>query len=477
MRLCDVYIEPKTEQGTMVLDEVEAFLKNSRETVLIIEAVAGSGKSSLMAKMATLYGDKTHYFIKLSELSRKDDIGLIDELTEYSKRDSAWSEFYQKGNVLFLDGFDEIASKLNYANLQKDIRSLQQKKIKLIITTRPNYINNLNSIPIFLYIIVNKQVNIIEIESQTQLFECVFEQLVDDKINIEQYELHTNIARRLGYFSATYIVEQLNEIVECWKVGDMETAVFRYSTLFDKVEIKEEVVHLKNLLKTQSKEQREMWVRCFQELFEDIMKYGIGLEEKPWFEVGIAKDNRRFAHTDYLRKNKIIALCHIHLMKEVYEERVYNNEYMMVSYLKMISSIHNDYLGINRSQLLSCKLEHIKVYGCLIKDCVFFSSCLNVAILNSTIEQTEIGNRNLKNPMKIARGLYRKVTFDTVTFLGLDCYDETVFTDVTFLHCIFNSCIGRDIRFIDCKMDQTTYDSFKEYNEEWPGQVQIEVLT
>lgn len=241
VRLCDVYIEPKTEQGTMVLDEVEAFLKNSRETVLIIEAVAGSGKSSLMAKMATLYGDKTHYFIKLSELSRKDDIGLIDELTEYSKRDSAWSEFYQQGNVLFLDGFDEIASKLNYANLQKDIRSLQQKKIKLIITTRPNYINNLNSIPyqkivmdvydkelikewiqryayvkklnseqynsylqvlgdaekfsivqdvmsipIFLYIIVNKQVNIIEIESQTQLFECVFEQLVDDKIDREQ---------------------------------------------------------------------------------------------------------------------------------------------------------------------------------------------------------------------------------------------------------------------------------------------------
>ena len=177
----------------------------------------------------------------MSELSRKDDIGLIDELTEYSKRDSAWSEFYQQGNVLFLDGFDEIASKLNYANLQKDIRSLQQKKIKLIITTRPNYINNLNSIPyqkivmdvydkelikewiqryayvkklnseqynsylqvlgnaekfsivqdvmsipIFLYIIVNKQVNIIEIESQTQLFECVFEQLVDDKIDREQ---------------------------------------------------------------------------------------------------------------------------------------------------------------------------------------------------------------------------------------------------------------------------------------------------
>lgn len=367
------------------------------------------------------------------------------------------------------------------------------------------------------------------------------------------------------YFSATYIVEQLNEIVECRKVGDMETAVFRYSTLFDKVEIKEEVVHLKNLLKAQSKEQREMWVRCFQELFEDIMKYGIGLEEKPWFKVGIAKDNRRFAHTDYLRKNKIITLCHTQLMKEVYEEKIYNNEYMTVSYLKMISSIHNDSFGISRNQfiwdffykqqisikvlisvvypgnileemltghfanakkinlfgdtfslnskkrvtgrfeeceiegiriekttfhefylinmllesfqLLSCKLEHIKVYGCLIKDCAFFSSCLNVAIINSTVEQTEMGNRNLKNPMKIARGLYRKVTFDTVTFLGLDCDDETVFTDVTFLHCTFNSCIGRDIRFIDCKMDQTTYDSFKEYNEELSGQVQIEVLT
>lgn len=140
VRLCDVYMEPKTDKGTSILDEVEAFLKEGRETLLVIEAVAGSGKSSLMAKLATIYGDKTHYFLRLSEFSCKENIGLIKELREYLERDPAWKDYYQQGNVLFLDGFDEIASRIDYKQLQEDISRCQHRKMKLIITTRPNYI-------------------------------------------------------------------------------------------------------------------------------------------------------------------------------------------------------------------------------------------------------------------------------------------------------------------------------------------------
>lgn len=117
-------------------------------------------------------------------------------------------------------------------------------------------------------------------------------------------------------------MEQLNEIVGLWEKGEVDTAALKYSALFDKMEIREELVHLKNMLNKQNKEDREKWIRCFQELFEDIMKNGLALEEQPWFKVGISKENKRFAHTDYLRKSKLIAVCQIQLLKEVYEEKI-----------------------------------------------------------------------------------------------------------------------------------------------------------
>lgn len=468
--LKDVYIEPCTTQGESVVKLVDAFLIDERQAVLFIEAVAGSGKSSLMARLAYDYGDSKHYFIKLSDLLIDHQNGLLAAISQYAITDPAWQGYLQNGNVLFLDGYDEIAARMNPEVLTMDIRRLKQKRMKLVVTTRPNYLHHfaqqhvmLNMdvfekeqvekwihryaevkkleevvyrpylevleddekfeiveevicIPIFLYIIVNKQIDLARIESQTQLFECVFEQLLGDKIDTEQYKLHMEIAKRMGYFlqmiarirfradhidnflffinetlkqdltkadlekafessfirnisegsyekefyhksiqdyfSASYIFDRLTDVVQVWRSGNVDAAALQYAELFDKADIKEELGHLKNMILKLDEEKRAEWVWCFQKVFQNFMVYGLKLDPKPWFKVGIRKDNERFALTDYLRKNKLITVCHIEIMMEIFKEKIFCDSYMTSYFLHTIIDEANEALQINRAQFI-----------------------------------------------------------------------------------------------------------------------------
>ncbi|MBR6254538.1 MAG: pentapeptide repeat-containing protein [Clostridiales bacterium] len=141
--------------------------------VLFIKGLPGSGKSSLFYHLAkkkaydsSFFSDYTFYFVKLIDvydamgknLSTSDPLNDIEQFLGIQKK-------WKSKTVLVLDGLDEIcvARDLNIEQLCNNlIDSATSRRLKIIITTRLNYVNishekNKNVINLQLYNLTPKQ--------------------------------------------------------------------------------------------------------------------------------------------------------------------------------------------------------------------------------------------------------------------------------------------------------------------------------
>lgn len=401
----DVYLEPKIlGQIKSISDAVDEFINQERNSLLVIEGAPGIGKSSLVSKFSNKYLESKFYFLKLSELDFEDNIGIQGAISQLMIIDDEWKKYLNYGNVLFLDGYDEISGKISETKFFEWIRKLQSRGIKIIVTTRPNYIieakkediiklvpydstqiqkwilnymnqsgleeekilltiekvnkrindtkfMNIMGIPIFLYIIINSQMDISNIESETKLFDQVFEELRKDKVFQEHYDMAHDVAMNLGYFnqahmqvkylakweasflmllhknmsvdinseelgkifgnsfvhiisegsndlefyhksiqdyfSAKYIFLELQEIIE----SDGDKKEQRYFSLLDKYLIQEELSHLNFFILQLSGEKKQKWEIELKKIFINIVNNGIYPCQDNWFCDRFAEQN------------------------------------------------------------------------------------------------------------------------------------------------------------------------------------------
>ena len=226
---------------------INKFISSSHDKVLFIEGVAGAGKSSLFCKMSTTLYGKDIFYKSLKDYLYKDRIQLREELIRnFSLNDNDYDK------ILLLDGLDEIWSKIDADAFEDDLRFFIERNYKVIFTLRPGYVpyskykdevllctltlfgidekmqwlnkykfyrgDNLSnqtvtniladtrflqitSIPIMLYIIANRDIDIRSITSMPSLYEQVFNSLKVDKASTTKKKLENDylIAQRLAF--------------------------------------------------------------------------------------------------------------------------------------------------------------------------------------------------------------------------------------------------------------------------------------
>lgn len=240
-------IEKRLEDDNYATKYIKKFVENFKDKVLFIEGVAGAGKSSLLSKMSTLLYGKDIFYKSLKDYLSIETIQLKKEI---NKTFSLTDNDYDK--IFFLDGLDEIWNKIDLNEFEDDLRFFIERNHKVIFTLRPGYVpyylykneiklcvlepfgvyekkewikkykqlrkDNLDdgviknvlantkfveitNIPIILYIIANRNINIDSIRNIPQLYERVFDSLKEDKGNRTKKKLEKDYksAQRIAY--------------------------------------------------------------------------------------------------------------------------------------------------------------------------------------------------------------------------------------------------------------------------------------
>lgn len=153
--LCDVYIDPcfKNRDGKNYANFDTLYETNRYENIILIEGKPGTGKSSLLMKIADRYlrGDifpnKNVFFIKGKEIRYSNGNPITDILKalELDKVEAL------DNSIVFLDAYDEIS----YASVSSDMNQEYLTKLMygcenftLIITCRENYIKTFSGLRI-----------------------------------------------------------------------------------------------------------------------------------------------------------------------------------------------------------------------------------------------------------------------------------------------------------------------------------------
>lgn len=287
--LAQVYVKPKCriekrlqEQCVEdVFDVISEFLESEKD-VLIIEGVAGSGKSSLFSALSERYDSLKYYYIALKDLLREQTtVDFRRDLTEELGLDRG-----DRDKVLMMDGYDELHRHLNLRNFNEDLQWLCERGHKIILTTRPGYLavkelsvswecarlqlfderqieewltlyrginsellqetcealmkssavdklDEIRRIPIMLYVIANRNINVHTVSCMGDLYEQVFDNLKRDKsgVTTEILNRHYCIAQKMAYCMDVQNILQITpEEVE--KVNGEEFDKTFYSSVY-----------------------------------------------------------------------------------------------------------------------------------------------------------------------------------------------------------------------------------------------------
>lgn len=151
LRLCDVYVDPciSNSAGTEYSNFEALFSTFQNGEVLLLEGEAGSGKSSLLMRIADKYLKKeifqgrTLFFVQGKEIRHSKGMPM-DDLLNALKLQCAES---LDCSIVFLDAYDEISfAAASSENNQEYLGKLLQgcEGFTLIITVRANYIKTFN---------------------------------------------------------------------------------------------------------------------------------------------------------------------------------------------------------------------------------------------------------------------------------------------------------------------------------------------
>lgn len=149
--LKDIFVMPKVDETTSILDVINNFIQNNNSNVLFIEGYGGYGKSSLVSFIAYNY-IFNHASPNISFLSNKQLITVRLRDIQNDKNDKIRGIEKKLNNtkkieddaVFIFDGLDElcmIEERNNGTTIaQSIINHFLSKKRKIIITSRPTYI-------------------------------------------------------------------------------------------------------------------------------------------------------------------------------------------------------------------------------------------------------------------------------------------------------------------------------------------------
>lgn len=251
--LNQVFLWPKCQAGGTEtvdgLEATEAFLRGSEPWLLVVEGVAGSGKSSFLAALSERYYTSQYIYKSLRDLGGGERIDFRRELlAECGLRADDMDK------ILILDGYDEIHHRVNQNAFWTDMKWFEEHGYKVILTTRPGYLKvpktwgdyaqislrlfdeeqtrewlfryqkaggqllsetfealtkpasdakygEIRRIPIMLYVIANRNINVQTVTCMGELYERVFEGMKRDKAGLtaETLERHYLIAQKIAY--------------------------------------------------------------------------------------------------------------------------------------------------------------------------------------------------------------------------------------------------------------------------------------
>lgn len=241
---------------------IRQFIAKLSKNVLFIEGKAGVGKSSLIARIATEFCNSNVYYVSLKEFLKCDSVRLCHSIF------SLYSLPYDSTDLIFfLDGLDEIYDRIDLMELSDDFQRLIDMGCHIICTVRPGYVeynqlmvdykkvvlepfepfqrdqwidkykakkedldeevvknlkqsnsySSIISIPIMLYIIANKNINLKIVKCVPQLYEAAFANLKYDKAAITKvnFERHYHTAQNIAfYMESNYLLKVSKSEIE-----------------------------------------------------------------------------------------------------------------------------------------------------------------------------------------------------------------------------------------------------------------------
>lgn len=561
--LNQVYMEPivqnTEEKITKVLDN---FLQDKDKYVLVIEGAPGIGKSSLLGMLADRFMHRPYYFLRLSDLGLQKEEELQSAISRLIATDECWKSYQKEGNVLFFDGFDEVCGKLTREKVLSFVKIMKRKGIKVVMTTRPEYwpyptesyesivsikeyeypqvkvwietylqlrgfgqdaieqkiqqleirrerdkesgitnerIMDVLGIPIFLYIIYNKDIDLNEISSKTELYEDVFSRLLDDKSEEKPYA--QEVAMCLGYFlQATEEPKFKRSMAECFQMlltknrvaieesercnldavlgnsfirkiseGDEEREFYHksikdyfsakyimekmeycydaseYASLIDKHDLREEIPHLQYYIGQKCEEDKELLGKLLQQNFLNALCGRMNASSETW--CGGAGDKTHVSLLDIAERNRKMFENQMHIMHEIFQMPIVDEEEAVRDCTYAVAMVmSHTFIQYNSKETKEQFFWRTWRYLCLDADNIFryirqtdFASLFKADVTICDVKLRQLRHRFYKN---------EKLCF---------CMEDCVCENLDFVQGYFEKCTITRTRMWQLRLDVNTW--------------------
>jgi len=490
--VADIYITPEK-----ILKNLLTFLMSNIDYILLIEGVAGSGKTTLISKISTMYYFDDFYYISLKELIHeiKAGNGFLNCISHKYNIDP-----YKENLVFLFDGFDEIANIIDRDNFLDDLQSLVERKSKIVMTSRPgnfNYINltymkltlypfdnlqikqwiqlysnkknlsidkytiirsvglenkmnDLLRIPIILYFVISLELDITQIKNKGNLFDEVFDKLKNDKSERTKHliDKHYEIASMVSINmelnnTTTMLVGDIDKLFS--NINEPNYHNFYSSVLAEFIEGTYEICFIH---------------KSIQDYFASKYLYNIILLENKEKLTELLTTHKFlydvFEYISYFfNETKIKTL----FLKEYIK---YNKIYSTETGVKLTNYVDN--VLVICDIILHDKLNNLlaeEEFSLLVNN--YLNSCRGVITTPAFLSKIKCNCVEISSNKIVGASIFgsdfNNVQFDNVLFFDSNIYDNTSFNHCEFKHSIFDNCYLENIIFRTCDLSTSIIEA------------------